>query len=141
MQLENLLNYDLQVSNRHQCVVTAHLLEDDPRKYLLSIPHRITIGLKKIWEHTHGAQSPNHVVQDVYIAFEARSIVYKANGKMVPGLTNRNGHQCNTDGSEQWGGAQIKSYDVLEDSWLEPGAKTVLEDRKTFTKSRYLEHE
>ena len=66
------------------------------------------------------------MVQDVYLAFEAHSIVYKANGKMVPGLTNRNGHRRNADGSKQWDGAWIQSYVVLEDSWLEPGAKTVL---------------
>ena len=103
-------------------------------------PTNLTQHLTKIWEHSHGAPSPSRVVQDVYLAFEAHKVVYKANGKMVPGLTNRNSHRRNADGSKQWGSAQIKSYDVLEDSWLEPGAKTVLEDRKTFTKSRYLEH-
>ena len=62
-----------------------------------------------------------------------------ANGKMVPGLTNRNGHRRNAAGSDRHGGARVKSHEVKEEMWLEPGAKTVQEDRKSFTKSRYLD--
>ena len=119
MPLDNSLNYDLQVSHRHHCAVTAHLPEGDPRKHSLSTPRRITVGLKKIWEHPHGAPSPNRVVQDVYLTFEAHSIVYKANGKMVPGLTNRNGHQRNADGSKQWGRVHELNHMMF---WKIPGS-------------------
>ena len=86
-----------------------------------------------------GAPSPDRVVQDVYLAFKAHEIVYKANGKMVPGLTNRNGHRYNKEGSMQWGGARIKSYEVGSTPWLEPGAQEVSDERQNFTKSRFLE--
>ena len=82
---------------------------------------------------------PERVIQDVYLAFKAHEIVYNANGKMVPGLTNRNGHRYNKEGSMKWGGARIKSYEVGTTPWLEPQTQEVQDERERLTKSRYLE--
>ena len=58
---------------------------------------------------------------------------------MVPGLTNRNGWPYSADGKVERGGYHPKNYDVLEECWLAPDAKEVWEERKAFTKSKYLE--
>jgi hypothetical protein len=75
----------------------------------------------------------------VYLTFESHRIVYEAGGKMVPGLANRKGHRNKKEGNMQWAGKREKSLDIGEETWLEPSAKIVLEDKKLLTKSRYLE--
>jgi hypothetical protein len=139
MPLDNSLNNDLQLSHRYHCAVTAHLPDNDARKFSLSTPLRIARGIKKIWEDAVGAPNSKRVIQDVYLTFESHRIVYEADGKMVPGLANRNGHRNKKEGNMQWGGKREKSLDIEEETWLEPGAKSVLEDKKLLTKSRYLE--
>ena len=58
---------------------------------------------------------------------------------MVPGLANRNGHRNRKEGNLKWGGKRVKSFEAEEETWLEAGAKTVIEDKKILTKSKYLE--
>lgn len=137
MPLDNLLNYNLQLSHKHHCAVTAHLEDTNPRKHSLSTLKRIFNGVKKIWEHEIGAPSPDRVVQDVYRAFEAHEKVYKADGKMVPGLANQNGHRYDCEGTQEWGDERIKSYDVSEYHWLLKETRNILEARKRFSLSRY----
>ena len=47
MPLENSLNYDLKLSHRYHCAITAHPNENDPRKDPLKISRRIADGVKK----------------------------------------------------------------------------------------------
>lgn len=72
----------------------------------------------------------------MYLAFEAHKIIYEADGKMVPGLANRNGHRNHKDGNLQWGGKRERSFQTAEDTWLEPGARSVIEEKKLLTKSK-----
>ena len=139
MPLDNSLFHDLQSSHRYHCAVTEHLPMSDNRKFSLSTPLRIAEGIKKIWNDSHGAPNGKRIVQDVYLAFKAHKIVYENKGKMVPGLVNRNGHRKSSEGTSNWGGARKKSYETQDDAWLEPGAREVFEERKLFSKSRYLE--
>ena len=139
MPLDNSLNRDLQLSHTYHCAVTAHLPDNDNRKFSLSTPLRIARGIKKIWEDPIGAPNSKRVIEDVYLAFEAHRIIYEANGKMVPGLANRNGHRNRKEGNLKWGGKRVKSFEAEEETWLEAGAKTVIEDKKILTKSKYLE--
>ena len=44
------------------------------------------------------------VVQDINRTFDAHKIVYEAEGKIVPGLANRNGHRNKKEGNLKWGG-------------------------------------
>ena len=71
---------------------------DDPRKYSLATPSTIARGILKICENSTGAPNSERVVQDVYLAFDAKKIVYEAYRKMVPGLVDRNGDRYNKDG-------------------------------------------
>ena len=70
----------------------------------------------------------------IYLAFKAHQIVYRVNGEMFPGLTNHNGHRYHKEGSMQWGGAIIKSYEVGSAPWLEPEAHDVSNKRQRFEK-------
>ena len=79
------------------------------------------------------------MVQDVYLVFDSIKKVYEAGGRMVPGLANRNGHRRNKEGSSKWGGKRVKSYAIGDDTWLEPGAKAVIEEEKALTKAKYYE--
>ena len=65
--------------------------------------------------------------------------MYKSEGKMVPGLVNRNGHRNKKEGNLKWGGKRTKSYVVAGDIQLEPGAREVIEEKKIHTKAKYLE--
>lgn len=56
--LDNILNYDLQLSHRYHCAATGHLPDSDARKFSLSTPLRIAREIK-IWENSEGA--PNSV--------------------------------------------------------------------------------
>jgi hypothetical protein len=58
---------------------------------------------------------------------------------MVPGLANRNGHRNRKEGNLKLGGKRVKSFEAEEETWLEAEAKTVIEDKKILTKSKYLE--
>ena len=48
---------------------------------------------------------------------------------MVPGLANRNGHTNKKEGHLQWGGKRIKSFEIASETWLEPGARSVIEEK------------
>ena len=48
-----------------------------------------------------GAPNAERVVQGVYLTFDSHKIIYEADGKMVPGLANRNGHRNKKEGSLQ----------------------------------------
>ena len=87
------------MSHMYHCAVTAHLPDDDPRKHTLARSKRITEGIKKIWEDKVGAPNPERVVQDVYRAFDAFKAVYEADGNIVKGFVNRNGHRNTKEGS------------------------------------------
>ena len=76
----------------------------------------------------------------MYAVFESQKIIYEAHGKMVPGLANRNGHRYNKQGTRKWGGKREKCHEVKEESWLEAGAKEVLEEKKTFREIKLFGH-
>jgi hypothetical protein len=62
-----------------------------------------------------GAPSPERVVQDVHRAFDAFKTVYEADGNIVRGLANRNGHRKTKEGSLQWGGHRVKKEIIEEE--------------------------
>ena len=73
MPLDNSLNYDLKLSHRYHCAITAHL--DDNSSY--------SRWSKKIWEHPEGAPITSRMIQDVYKVFEAFKMVYEADGNIL----------------------------------------------------------
>ena len=58
-----------------------------------------------------GTPSSGQIIQDVDLALKALEIVYHANGAVVEGLADRNGHIRKVVGegkSVSWGGARTK---------------------------------
>ena len=140
MLLDKSLNYDLQVSHRYHCRVTAHIPNNDPRKHTLATPKRIADGIKKIWEVKAGALNPERVVQDVHRAFGAFKTVHEADGNLVKDLADRNGHRNTKEERLKWGGSRNKKSNIEDKKWLEPGAKDAFEDKKNFVKSKFIEN-
>ena len=75
----------------------------------------------------------------MYLAFKANKIIYENEGRIVPGLANRSGHRYSREGTGKSGGPRTKHYEILDEVWLEPDARNAWEERKSFTKSKYLE--
>ena len=102
-------------------------------------PTRIFRDIHHIVDHAYGVPSSNHIIHDVYLAFEAFRIVYEAGGAMVPQLCDRNGGRRDAGGNgRQHGGPREKCEIINEEMWLEPIAAGVFDDRKALVKSRYL---
>ena len=94
MPLDNSLNNDIQSALSLHCAITAHLEDDDIRKFSFSTPSTIVSGIQRIYNDPASSNVPSskRIVQDCNKALRAFGIVYEHNGGMVPGLANRNGH-------------------------------------------------
>ena len=58
-----------------------------------------------------GTPSPARIIRDFDLALKALEILYRANGTVVEGLADRNGHRSKEVGegeSGSWGGARTK---------------------------------
>ena len=65
-------------------------------------------------------------------------LVYTVKGSIVPRLCNRNGHRYDRKGALPYGGARIKYKKMNNETWHEPLAASVFENRKEFIESRYI---
>ena len=54
MPLDNSLNQDIQVSLSLHCAVSAHLPDDDSRKFSMRTPNTIVEAIGKIWGEAEG---------------------------------------------------------------------------------------
>ena len=117
MPLDNLLNNDIQSSLSLHCAITAHLPEDDKRKFSFLTPSKIVAGIERIYVNNGGNVPSSHrIIHDCRKALSAFASVYKHGGKMVPGLANRNGHRNLAKGRNTagWGGIRVKNLFVEE---------------------------
>ena len=64
--------------------------------------------------------------------------VYQADRAIVEGLCNRNRIRYDSTGTSQHGGKRSKSEVISADTWLEPLAKPVVDDRKENIISKYV---
>ena len=105
MPLDNSLNQDIQVSLSLHCAVTAHLPDNDPRKFSMRTPKTIQSGIQRICGEVAGVPSSCRIMDDCDRALAAFGIVHRAGGKMVPQLANRSGHRNHAAGrnSTGWG--------------------------------------
>ena len=115
MPLDNSLNRDILHSLRFRCVLIRFVLdrertneEDRNVRFSLSTPKEISRGLKRIWELKIGTPSSVRIIQDVDLVLKSLEDVHGANGDVVEGVANRNGHRRKVLGegeSVSWGGA------------------------------------
>lgn len=133
MPLDNSLNNDIQSSLSLHCAITAHLPDDDPRKYSFSTPSTIVSGIKHLYGNDTGnVPSSRRIIHDCNKALQAFGVVHKYGGGMVPGLANRNGHRNLVEGrnTEGWGGVRIKNILVAENyRWLHEHAVSAKNSR------------
>ena len=125
MPLDNSLNQDIQLSLSLHCAVTAHLPDNDPRKFSMRTPKTIQSGIQRIWGEVEGVPSSRRICDDCDRALAAFGIVYRAGWKMVPQLANRSGHRNHAAGrnSTGWGGVRVKNLLVAEiGRWLHADA-------------------
>ena len=118
MPLDNSLNRDILHSLHFHCVLSRFVLdgegtdeEERNMRFSLSTPKEIARGLKRIWESKMGTPSSERIIQDVDLSLKALEIVYRANGAVVEGLADRNGHKRKVVGegkSVSWGFARTK---------------------------------
>ena len=122
MPLDNSLNADIQYALSLHCAITAHLDDDDERKFSMATPLTIVRGIRRLWGNEGGnVPSSRRICKDCDRALRAFGEVYRHEGKMVKGLANRNGHRNHAEGrnTEGWGGLRIKNLLVEEvDRWL-----------------------
>lgn len=145
MPLDNALNNDIQSSLSLHCAITAHLNDDDPRKFSFSTPSTIVSGIRRIYSTECGnVPSSKRIIQDCNKALKAFGIVYRHGGGMVPGLANRNGHRNVAAGRNTagWGGVRIKNLLVEEvGRWLHADAVSDKNARTTEIIHRLPERE
>ena len=118
MPLDNSLNNDIQSALSLHCAITAHLPDDDIRKFSFSTPSTIVSGIRRIYNNATGSDVPSskRIVQDCKKALVSFGVVYEHRGAMVPGLANRNGHRNIAAGrnTSAWGGVRVKNLLVAE---------------------------
>jgi len=135
MPLDNSLNNDIQLCLSLHCAITAHLPDDDPRKFSMATPNTIVKGILRIYGTEGNVPCSSRIVTDCDKALTAFGKVYEAGGKMVRELCSRSGHRNhaagrNTDG---WGGLRVKN--LLREElkrWLHRDAVAVKEERTAF---------
>ena len=121
MHLENSLNNNIQLSIYIHCAITAHLSDDDERKFSMATPLRIVKSIERIWGKEGNVLNSHRILQDYDKALYAFRVVYEASGKMVPKLGNRSGHRNHAAGMNRysWRGVRVKKLLVEEiERWL-----------------------
>ena len=118
MPLDNSLNRDVIMCHRYYCTVTYHLHNDDKRTFSLLTPWSIAQRIKWVMQHESGCPSPSRIQKDCQLATKYMVMVYCNNGKIVPGLADRNIIRLDKSGSNMWGGVWIKKYSHISSPWL-----------------------
>ena len=134
MLLDMSLNNDIQLSLSLHCAITSHLPDDDPHKFSMQTPKTIVWGVVRLWGAEGNVTSLRRIIQDYDKALRAFGVVYRAGGKMIPGLANRSEHRNHAEGrnKEGWGGARVMNVLVEEvGRWLHCDAEDAKSERTT----------
>ena len=94
MPLDNSLFRDLRTSLDKHITLTCMLAQDDPRRFTKATPKEIVRCIEKIWNQKTGvAPSSKRIIQDIQRLKENLLLVVEADGAVVPGVCDRNGHR------------------------------------------------
>ena len=128
MPLDMSLNNDIQLNFSLHCAITGHLSDDDPRKFSMRTPKTIVCGIMRLWGAEGNVPLLQRIIQDCDKALRDFRVVYRAGGKMVPGLANRRLHRNHAEGrnKDDWGGVRVRNMLVEEvGRWLHRDAEEV----------------
>lgn len=101
MPLDNSLFRDFRASLNLHVGLTAHLPDNDVRKFCKSTPKRLDEAVLKIWDPEKGiSPRPVRIVQDISRIKNSCLQIVTYGGGEVPGLAERNGHRRRRAGTE-----------------------------------------
>ena len=72
MPLDNSLNIDIKSSHLHHCILTAHLNNNDKRKFSMRAPRIIERGILRIWDNPEGPPSGIRIKHDISKSIDTR---------------------------------------------------------------------
>ena len=123
MPLDSSLNKDHDDVVRFHMALTAHLSEEDPRKFSLSTPKRGASAYLCAWE---GAPSSRHIIEDTNKFLYAIKVISDFEGIVVPGLGNQKGHQAEGLSLKKRSGIWIKNTGGQKDRWMHEDAHSCI---------------
>ena len=93
--LDNSCFRDLRTAINLNVAATWHLPKENSLKFSLATPSAITKSFMRIWHPTNGCcPSSRRILQDVRRVLTSLATIVEAEGHIVPGLVNRNGHRA-----------------------------------------------
>ena len=94
MPLDNSLFRDVRTSVDTHVGMTSVLPLDDPRRFSKATPKEIMRTLDRLWDPVTGVTpKPSRIVQDINRLKENFLIIVEADGEIVDGVADRNGHR------------------------------------------------
>ena len=94
MPLDNSLFRDLRTSLDIHVMLTSLLEKDDPRRFSKGTPKKIVQSISRLWWQENGVSpKPDRIIQDINRLQENLRTVYDADGAVVIGVVDRNGHR------------------------------------------------
>ena len=116
MPLDNNLNNDIQTCLLLHCAITAHLPNDDLRKFIMATPGTIVEYMCRILGAEGNVPNSERICHNCENALIAFGVVYRNGENMVPELSNRVGRRNHAVGRNNtgWGGLRVKNLLVVE---------------------------
>ena len=115
MPQDNSLFRDLRTSFDTHIVLTCMLERDDPRRFSKATPKEIARCIEKLWNPETGVvPSSKRIIQDIQRLKENFLLVVEAEGAVVPGVCDHNGHR------RKHAGVGRKHYKMHEDQSATP---------------------
>ena len=99
MPLDNSLFRDFRGSFDEHVTLTSMAPRIEPRRFSKATPKLIGSAIERLWDPVNGvAPRSNRIVQDILRLKENMMIIVEADGAVVPGVCDRNGHRNKHDG-------------------------------------------
>ena len=102
MPLDNSLFRDLRCSFDYHVTMTCMLPREDQRRFSKVTPKLICSAIKRLWDPVKGVvPKSRRIVQHILRLQESFMFVVEADGRVVPGVCDRNGHRRRSTEGDQ----------------------------------------
>ena len=128
--LDNSLFRDLRTSLDIHVTLTSLLPKDDPRRFSKGTPKKIVQSIKRLWNDVDGVSpKPSRIIQDINRLQENLKTVYDADGAVVIGVVDRNGHRRrNGVGKKYWARKENQVALSIEQLGLHPDCQQAVQE-------------
>ncbi len=145
--LDMSLNADTDYSLATHVALTTHLdRKVDPRKFSIATPKDISFAIARLWHPDTGVCPKSHrIIHDIRKTCHAITEIVKHDGKIVPGLANRNGHRNVPEARTQrryYPRKRVTNGDgpkTLEEMGIHPDAIHVAEEQYRIEREKFLD--